>query len=330
MPGGTAFGAALPVPAPHPAGGPGADAGFALAMQGVGSAVVLNVDLLAGPARVAVLPRLQPALRRGGRRRSRCSWASFAGVVVLAHPGPRHGRRDRPPLGRPRSRSSTARSSPSGSSASPSGCAVPGRATGLAAAPGHRVGGGVLAARRRLSVRVHRRLPRLRLARRPPGRLRPGPHPGRHPDHARRASASSRRSSSPPCTASASPCESPSSASSATAWSTSGCPSRSAASPTCRCGSRARAGASACARSATRCRSRPTRTPVPSDDPVAAIAPSTHRRGRPRPSAPSDGAGGRRNPAPRRHRAVRHRRAARGTLAAGSRPRPARRRRARP
>ena len=123
--------------------------------------------------------------------------AAGAGVVLMGlvrrrwcwrSPGAATARSRSSAAGRPTSRSSTATSSPSRRHR------VAERLGQFLAEPQvlrarHRVGGGLLVARRGLAVRVHRRAGQDRLAHRPPGRLRPGPGARRHPHHARRASA---------------------------------------------------------------------------------------------------------------------------------------------
>ena len=194
-PGGTAPGAALGYRLLTQSGVSGADTGFALGTQGIGSAVVLNGAVLVRPGGLPAHPRVprpdQPPRRHddvglgaGGRGRrhrggpdGRLRWP-----VLPADPGPGAGRGPGP------------RGWPSGSASStPTGSRRPGRADGRAVRrpdgrpppplPGRRLGDRQLAARRRLAVGVRGRLQPLHLAGGPAGRLRAGQHPGGHPHH---------------------------------------------------------------------------------------------------------------------------------------------------
>ena len=202
VPGGTAPGTAVAFRLLTQSGVSGADAGFALAMQGVGSAARAELDPVVGAARVGVLPRLQPALRRGGRRRGRAhgprspAWCSPS-------PGAATAPSRSPALGRRTSRSSTATSWPIQAQRVAERLASSWPSPGPRDAPS--VGGGLLAARRGLAVRVHRRAGQR--SSRPSTSWSPTAWPRCWPSSRSRprASASSRASSSPPWSASACP-----------------------------------------------------------------------------------------------------------------------------
>ncbi len=146
--------------------------------RGVGARPQLHP--VVGAARVGVPPRLQPAVRGGRRGRGRAH-GSVRRRGAGAHPRAQPFHRDHSPVGGARPfcrRRQGGRAAPSRGRASRP---VPGRAP--AAHARRAVGGGVLAARRGVVVRVHRGVGEDRLPHRPAGRLRPGAGPRRHPHH---------------------------------------------------------------------------------------------------------------------------------------------------
>ena len=140
-------------------------------------------------------------------RLPRTRGAPRARLHLGLHPGPRGRRRGRGPPRRLRRPLLPAHTGPGAGQPDHPGrigtCALPGRRpvhlAGRAPGPplrrpggrpapalaGGRVGHGQLAARRGVALGLRGRLQPLHLARRPPDRLRPGQHPGRHSHHPR-------------------------------------------------------------------------------------------------------------------------------------------------